>query len=63
MEGSYGTESGRLGKTGREYVEAVGQLDGSEPEYGFDCTRNELVSRGMTGSGAASCGSRNSWGT
>ena len=37
----------------------AGRLDASEPEYGFDWTRNELLSRGIAGRGATSTGSRN----
>jgi len=57
---SYGPEpqpgprkTGRLG-AGRACREA-----GSATVYGFDGTRNELVSRGIAGRGATKCGSWN----
>jgi len=46
-------------KTGRLGAGKACREAGSAPEYGFDGTRNELLSRGMAGRGAASCGSRN----
>lgn len=52
-------EPGKAGSEGEPEGVAGSKLDGSEPEYGFDWTRNELVSRGMAGRGAASLGSRN----
>jgi len=45
-------------KTGRLGAGKACREAGSAPEYGFDGTRNELLSRGMAGRGAASCGSR-----
>lgn len=51
------TERGKVGNEGEGV--AGSEPDGSEPEYGFDWTRNELVSRGMAGRGAANLGSRN----
>ena len=46
-------------KAGIEGDDTTGRvvMDGSEPEYGFDWTRNELLSRGIAGRGVASGGS------
>jgi hypothetical protein len=46
-------------KVGIEGDDTTGRvvMDGSELEYGFDWTRNELLSRGIAGHGVASGGS------
>jgi hypothetical protein len=54
-----GMKAGCEGEGKGEGKGEAGRLDGSEPEYGFDWTRNELLSRGIAGRGAASTGSRN----